>query len=247
MSCVLEVCLESVESAIIAEKNGAHRVELCANLLEGGTTPSKGTIKQCKLAIKIPIMVMIRPRGGDFCYSDIEFNIMKDDILLCKEIGVAGVVFGILSPDGSIDKHRTAELVQLASPLDVTFHRAFDVSKDWQIALEDLIEIGGIKRVLTSGQDSSVLEGLDVLKSLCLQAKNRITILPGGGVTVRNLTKILDELPIKEIHMALPTQLASKMTHRNPNVYMGTSLTTPEYSITITDGLQVQQAVSKIG
>ncbi|KAJ2996590.1 hypothetical protein HDV02_006352 [Globomyces sp. JEL0801] len=245
MSCVLEVCLESVESAIIAEKNGAHRVELCANLLEGGTTPSKDPNHgddQTKVAL-----LSLKTRGGDFCYSDIEFNIMKDDILLCKEMGVAGVVFGILSPDGSIDKHRTAELVQLASPLDVTFHRAFDVSKDWQIALEDLIEIGGIKRVLTSGQDSSVLEGLDVLKSLCLQAKNRITILPGGGVTVRNLTKILDELPIKEIHMALPTQLASKMIHRNPNVYMGTSLTTPEYSITITDGVQVQQAVSKIG
>lgn len=135
----LEICLENAESALVAERNGASRIELCGNLLEGGTTPSYGLITTCKKLLSIPIHVMIRPRGGDFCYSDLEFEIMKEDIKTCKSLGVEGVVLGLLLPDGSVDVSRTKILADLAKPMSVTFHRAFDMTNDPKRALEDII------------------------------------------------------------------------------------------------------------
>ena len=135
----LEICLENAESALAAEQNGASRVELCGNLLEGGTTPSYGLITICKKILSIPIHVMIRPRGGDFCYSDMEYEIMKEDIKTCKLLGVEGVVLGLLLPDGSVDVSRTKILADLAKPMSVTFHRAFDMTNDPKQALEDII------------------------------------------------------------------------------------------------------------
>ncbi|KAJ3311296.1 hypothetical protein HDV04_004104 [Boothiomyces sp. JEL0838] len=236
----LEICLENVESAIAAEKNGAIRVELCANLLEGGTTPSKGLISVCKSKVNIPIHVMIRPRGGDFLYSSIEFEIMKEDIMVCKDLGVAGVVFGVLLPDGTVDVARCKELVEIAKPLNVTFHRAFDMTKDPFKAMEDIISVGGVQRILTSGQESSVLEGVPLLKQLITQANKRIRILPGAGITVRNINRIYNELLVDELHLTASCELESSMVYRNPHVYMGFSLSSPEYSLKMTDGQKVK-------
>ncbi|KAJ3057167.1 hypothetical protein HK097_011172 [Rhizophlyctis rosea] len=243
----LEICLDSPESALIAEQNGATRVELCDNLIEGGTTPSAGSIAITRKLVKIPIHVMIRPRGGDFRYSDTEFEVMKYDIQEAKRLGANGVVIGLLNPDGSVDVHRTKKLVELAKPLNVTFHRAFDMTADPFKALEDLISIGGIQRVLTSGQDSGVLEGLPLLTELVQKAGNKITILPGCGITVRNLDRILAELDVPEVHMAIPTSTSSKMTYRNGNVFMGVAITTPEYSISMTDGTGVNDVSKLLG
>ncbi|CAG8500807.1 1934_t:CDS:2, partial [Ambispora gerdemannii] len=177
---IFEVCVDSVSSAINAEKECAARIELCDNLNEGGTTPSSGMIATVRKYVKIPIMVMIRPRGGDFCYSESEFEVMCADIEHAKSLGADGVVFGILLKDGSIDIQKTSRLVDLATPMLVTFHRAFDMCKNPYQSLEDIIAIGGIQRVLTSGCDSSVLEGLEKIALLVERARDRIIVMPGG-------------------------------------------------------------------
>jgi copper homeostasis protein len=186
----IEVVIDSVQSAIAAQKGGADRVELCGNLFEGGTTPSAGCIEVTRKNIQIGLFVMIRPRGGDFCYSELEFEQMQRDIELCKTLKADGVVFGILTPDGQVDKKRTAQLAALAHPLQVTFHRAFDMAKDPFQALEDIIELKKVNRILTSGLEASAYEGADLIAELIKQANNRISIMPGAGITERNITKI---------------------------------------------------------
>eukprot|EP00128_Syssomonas_multiformis_P012624 Colp12_sorted_trinity150504_noHs@35766 len=211
----LEICVESVESAQAAKVGGANRIELCCNLSEGGTTPSHGLLKMVKTYVDLPTMVMIRPRGGDFLYSDVEFEIMKEDLLAAKQLGADGFVFGILTADGKVDVARCAELIGLARPLPVTFHRAFDVSADLSGALEALVQLG-VQRVLTSGGEPTVLEGLPTIAALIAQSKGRITIMAGGGVNTRNLQRILDECPgLAEVHT--------------------TALHPPEYDRSVTD------------
>jgi copper homeostasis protein len=234
LNIVLEVCIDSVEAAIAAQQGGAHRVELCANLLEGGTTPSAGTIQLARRSVDIDVNVIIRPRGGDFCYTPIEFEVMKLDIETAKAKGANGVVIGILYQDGSVDKERTRELVELARPLSVTFHRAFDMTRDPYEALETLIELG-VDRVLTTGQESSVLEGLDVITNLVEKAGERIIIMPGGGITERNFKKIVETSGVKEVHFLAPATRESPMAYRNPNCFMGGELRPPEFSLTVTD------------
>lgn len=197
---ILEVVVDSVESAVAAQQGGAHRLELCANMLEGGTTPSAGTIALTRQDCDLPLHVMIRPRGGDFCYSDVEFEIMKYDLVHAKELGADGVVFGLLRPDGSIDVERCTELVKLARPLSVTFHRAFDAARDPFQSLEAIIGLG-IERLLTSGQQKSALEGLDLITELVKRAQERIIIMPGGGVTEGNINKIVRQSGAKEAHV----------------------------------------------
>ena len=196
----LEICVASIESAIAAQKGGAHRIELCDNMLEEGTTPSAGTITLARQHCDIPIHVMIRPRGGDFCYSDVEFEIMKIDIENAQELGADGVVFGVLRPDGVVDVERCTELVALARPLAVTFHRAFDVARDPFQALEAIIGLG-IERLLTSGQEESALEGLDLISELVQRAGGRIIIMPGGGITQGNINYIVQQSGVKEAHV----------------------------------------------
>jgi copper homeostasis protein len=234
MSIVLEVCIDSVEAAVAAQQGGAHRVELCADLMEGGTTPSAGTIQLARRSVDIDVNVIIRPRGGDFCYTPVEFEVMKLDIETTKAAGANGVVIGILNEDGSVDKERTRALVDLARPMSVTFHRAFDMARDPYEALETLIELG-VNRVLTSGQESSVLEGLGVITELVDRAGERIIIMPGGGVTERNFKKIVETSGVKEIHFVAPAARESPMAYRNPNCFMGGELRPPEFSLTVTD------------
>lgn len=227
-SKIIEICVNSVESAIEAQKGGADRVELCDNLFEGGTTPSFGSIEIARKSLTIGLQVIIRPRGGDFLYSDLEFEIMKRDIEKCKEIGVDGVVIGFLTENGEIDKSRTKELVELARPLSVTFHRAFDVCRNPFEALEDLIELG-VDRILTSGQEPTAFEGLETIKKLQEAAQNRIIILACGSLNKRNLPRFLDQTNIREVHLTAFGEVDSSMKYRNDRVYMGGTLRPPEF------------------
>ena len=183
---IFEICVNSIAGVRAAKAAGAGRVELCADLLEGGITPSRGMIRQARTIAGIGLNVMIRPRGGDFLFDDDEFAAMRSDIETAKAEGADGVVIGLLSATGEIDIARTRELIALARPLSVTFHRAFDMTPDPFRALETLIELG-VDRVLTSGQEASVLEGLPLIVELTERAGERIVIMPGGGITARNV------------------------------------------------------------
>jgi copper homeostasis protein len=199
LKILLEVCVESVESAMAAQEGGAARVELCDNLLEDGTTPSAGMIEMARQHLRIGLYVMIRPRGGDFCYSDVEFEVMKKDVLIAKQLGADGVVFGLLKPDHNVDLERTRELVQLARPLRVTFHRAFDLAADSFRALEDIISLE-IERILTSGHAKTALAGLPLITRLVQAAAGRVIIMPGSGIRPQNIRTILTASGAVEIH-----------------------------------------------
>jgi copper homeostasis protein len=242
MAKILEVCVDSVEAAVAAQQGGADRVELCANLMEGGTTPSAGAIQHARRSIRIGLQVMIRPRGGDFCYSDADFEVMKLDIESARKSGADGVVFGILTPDGSVDEPRTRELIRLARPLSVTFHRAFDMSRDPFESLETLIRLG-VDRLLTSGQEASALEGLDLIAHLVESAGNRIAVMPGGGITGTNFVRIVRESRASEIHVAALSLRDGPMKFRNPRCFMGGVLRPPEFSIGVTDSEAVRSFV----
>lgn len=194
----LEICANSYQSAKNAQEAGAHRIELCQELSVGGITPSYGLIKQVKENLNIPTYVLIRPRSGNFVYTDDEFEVMKKDIQTCKDLGCDGIVSGVLKEDKTIDLKRTKEFVELSKPLRFTFHRAFDEVKNPKEALKQLIDLG-IECVLTSGQKSSVEEGLSLLKELQKIANGRITILAGGGISPKNASKF-KEAGLKEIH-----------------------------------------------
>jgi copper homeostasis protein len=189
-----------------------------------------------KLGIKLH--VIIRPRGGDFCYSDVEFDVMNRDIKIAKQLGVDGVVIGILFPDGSIDMRRTQELIDLARPMSVTFHRAFDMTRDAFEAMETLISIG-IDRILTSGQEPSVIEGLEMISRLAKQAGDRISIMACGGVNERNIKRVVIESGVSELHVTGFVGRASEMQYRNERVFMGGTLRPPEYSISVTDAEKI--------
>ena len=235
----MEVCIDLVESAVNAESGGASRVELCSNLAEGGTTPSLGLLRIVKRKVNIPVYVMIRPRGGDFAYSEDEFDVMREDIIVLKESGADGFVFGILTQAGSIDRERNNELLELAKPLPVTFHRAFDMVRDPFQALDTLASMG-FSRVLTSGLDSTALEGLPLIKQLVIHAKGRITIVPGGGITERNLERIVQGSGAVEFHCSARSSRESIMSYRNTHVSMGASYGPPEFSTKIADSERIE-------
>lgn len=225
----LEICIDSVPSAIAAAEGGADRVELCDNLLEGGTTPSAGAIGAARSAIDIGLQVIIRPRGGDFLYSDVEFDVMRRDIAVAKDLGADGVVIGCLNGDGTVDAARTEALIEAARPMNVTFHRAFDMTRDPFEALETLIGLG-VDRILTSGQEPSVLEGLDLIRDLHRRADGRVIVMPGAGITLRNLPKIVAQTGVSEVHFYTVAAQESGMAFRNPRVFMGGELRPPEYT-----------------
>ncbi len=213
----LEIIGFDIVSCSIAQANGATRIELCANPEEGGTTPSFGMIEQAKKSCSIPIFPIIRPRGGDFLYDKMEFEAMKSDIKSCLSIGCEGVVIGLLKKDGSIDEERTAELIDLAGPMEVTFHRAFDRVSDPVVALEKIISIG-CKRILTSGLSKTAVEGKQLLQQLITQADNRIKIMPGSGVRSSNVIELAKSTGAIAFHSSARKPLASKMDYLNPNM-----------------------------
>jgi copper homeostasis protein len=241
----VEICVDSVESAIAAQKGGADRVELCDNLMEGGTTPSFGAIEMARKLLDIKLHVIIRPRGGDFYYSDIEFEIIKRDVEMAKSGGVDGIVIGILDENGEVDKRRTAQIIELARPLSVTFHRAFDVAQNAFRALEDLISLG-IDRILTSGQEETAMEGLDLIAEITRRADNRIIIMACGNLNDRNIAKFVEKTNVKEVHFTAFSPIESQMKYRNPNVFMGGTLRTPEYNRNQTDANMVSKTIANI-
>jgi len=210
----LEIIGFNIESCIAAQEAGASRIELCDNPTEGGTTPSYGFIKAAREKLSIDLYVMIRPRGGDFLYSDAEFEIMMQDIDMCKNLGCDGVVLGILAPGGNVDKKRCRQLIEYAYPLGVTFHRAFDRAKDPLQSMEDVIEIG-CERILTSGLRLKAIDGIALLKKLIQQADDRIMIMPGSGVNADNIMQMAESTGAVEFHSSASIFLNSEMKYVN--------------------------------
>jgi copper homeostasis protein len=196
---ILEVCIDSVESAIAAQKGGAQRVELCADLAHGGTTPSAGMIRVVREGISIALHSMIRPRPGDFCYSAHEYDVMVRDVEIAKRMGADGVVIGILTSEGAVDSDRVGRLVELARPLSVTFHRAIDECRDLLKALNDLKKIG-VNRILTSGGKANVADGVETLKMLVEDSGPSLRIIAGGGITMENVRGVVSQSGVKEVH-----------------------------------------------
>ena len=228
MTYTFEVALDSIESAITAQACGADRIELVADLGIGGITPSHGMMKVAKEQLTIPINVMIRPRRGDFFYTDAEFEMMKHDIEYAKSLNLNGVVLGILRPDGYIDTERTRQLVELARPLDVTFHRAFDMCIDPHRALDELMGLG-VDTLLTSGQQASVDYGLPLITALVKQANGRIKIMPGAGINASNIKDIVAKSGAKAFHFSGMKSQPSPMRHHNPDLFMGSADDRSEY------------------
>ena len=217
MDFKLEVIAFNIESCILAEANGVSRIELCDNQADGGTTPSYGFIKAARKILSIELYPIIRPRGGDFLYSDAEFEIIKSDVLLCKELGCDGVVIGLLNADGSVDKQKTKILTELAYPMGVTFHRAFDRTKNMFEALEDIIDCG-CERILTSGQKPNAYDGMDNIKALIEKADNRIVIMPGSGINSKNIVEIAQHTGATEFHSSARNFIESKMQFSQPTM-----------------------------
>lgn len=217
---LIEVCVETVGSAMAAERGGAQRIELCSDLLEGGITPSLGLLEAVRSKISIALHSMIRPRGGDFCYSQEEFDVMRRDIEIAKSASVDGVVLGILDPEGHVDIDRTRELVEVARPLSVTFHRAFDVSADLPLSLDDVCATGA-DRLLTSGGEQDSLQGAEIISRLVKSARSRIQVMAGGGITAKNIAGIIQRTAVKEIHVGLASPVQGAFLPQNPRVFLG--------------------------
>ena len=217
---ILEICADSVESALAAEAGGAHRVELCSNLLEGGVAPSAGLISTVRRKLAIDLYVMIRPRGGDFCYMAEEFETMERDVLMAKQLGANGIVVGILQDDGDVDVARTRSLVEMARPLKTTFHRAFDMSREFSKSLEDVIKAGA-DRVLTSGGEQKAEDGIRTIAKLVKRADQRISLMVGAGITRSNVRHIIEATGVREIHASMRVPVPSPMRHRNERISMG--------------------------
>lgn len=236
---IVEICANSYESAINAEKAGAHRIELCSELAVGGITPSFGLLQKVMQDTSIPVHVLIRPRSGDFTYSDQEFEIMTKDVEICKELGVSGIVSGVLNNDMSIDKERTQELVELSEPMSFTFHRAFD----WLIdPINGIYQLGklGVDRILTSGQESSAEQGIELLKEL--RNETSIIIMPGGGINANNAS-MFKENGFKELHLS-----ATKKTQtiEIPKISMNSLKHFEETQIAVSDIQTIQNILSQV-
>jgi copper homeostasis protein len=217
---LLEVCVTSVESAVAAERGGAARVELASDLLEGGVTPSAGLITRARARVGIGLHVLIRPRGGDFCYGADDYAVMVEDVRTARRLGADGVVLGLLHPDGRVDFERTRSLVELARPLPVTFHRAFDLAADLPRALEEVIATGAA-RLLTSGGEPSALAGAGKLAELVRAAGDRLVVMAGGGIRAGSARAVVEQTGVREVHAGLEEAADGPMAHRPTRLALG--------------------------
>ena len=215
MPFIIEIATADFATTKSAVEGGADRIELCAALTDGGTTPSQGMIKRCRNAFEVALFPIIRPRAGDFLYDEEEFDIMLKDVLLCKQTGCDGVVIGMLKKNGEIDLSRTARLVEAAYPLEVSFHRAFDRCRDPFVALEELISIG-CQRILTSGQQPAAPNGVELIGQLVTAADDRIVIMPGSGVRKENIRILAEKTGAREFHSSLRGKKESGMEFKHP-------------------------------
>ncbi|MCE5344899.1 MAG: copper homeostasis protein CutC [Bacteroidales bacterium] len=239
----VEICVENIESALNAQNAGADRIELCSNLVEGGTTPSYGTIASVRDKLTIDINVIIRPRSGDFIYSDLEYDIMRREIDICGECGINGIVLGILLSEGSVDVDRTAKLIESARPMSVTFHRAFDMCSDPVLGLKDVI-YSGADRLLTSGQKENAREGAELIRDLIVQANDKIIIMPGGGITESNIEWIARNTGAKEFHSTCRTVVDGEMIFRKQGISMGNGPDSMEFSRKIADPEKIKNIIN---
>ena len=241
---LVEACVDSVASARNAVAGGAERLELCDNLVEGGTTPSLGMMAAVRDVVRVPMFVLIRPRGGDFLYDADEVRIIRRDIAEARTLGADGVVIGALTQEGKVDTVVMKKLIEAARPMAVTFHRAFDLARHPYETLEVLVQLGA-HRVLTSGQAPTALEGIPVLARLVQQAKDRIEILAGGGVTEDNAARIVKDTGVNEIHLRGSATEPSAMQFRRPGVYMGKSFEPDEYRRSDTSEQRIRDVVGR--
>jgi copper homeostasis protein len=242
---LLEICCGSIDDAIQAEKGGADRVELCSALFLGGLTPSIGTIREAKKRLKIPVIVMVRPRGGGFCYTEAEMATMERDVEAATDSGADGIVFGILQSDGRIDVTRTKRIRQLIGKRQAVFHRAFDVTPDPYKTMEQLADLG-ITRILTSGQKDSVPEGAELIAELIDRAGKRIEILPGGGIRPFNVREVVDKTGCRQVHLTAWGTAKDPSTHARPEVTFGGALHPPEDLYEMTDAKLVREIATKL-
>ncbi len=246
MDYKIEICANSVASCLEAQKGGAYRVELCAGIPEGGTTPSYGEIAVARELLNIKLNIIIRPRGGDFLYSDVEHKTMLHDIEIAKKLGVDGVVIGCLKADGTIDMERNRELIAAAEGMSVTFHRAFDMCKNPFESLEQIIALG-CDRLLTSGQQPTAIEGISLLSQLVEKAGDRIIIMPGSGVNEDNIAILADQTKAKEFHFSAREPIDSKMEYRNPDLKMGGAVVEiDEFVNNVTAADKVKRTIDKL-
>lgn len=244
MNYKLEICTNSVASCLEAQKGGAYRVELCAAIPEGGTTPSYGDMAMARELLNIKLHVIIRPRGGDFLYSGLEHRIMLKDIEIARELGVDGVVIGCLTPEGEVDMRRNRELIDAAGEMSVTFHRAFDMCRDPFESLERIISLG-CERILTSGQEPKAEQGISLLRELVEKAGDRVIIMPGSGINLQNIAVIAKETGASEFHLSAREPVESGMIYRNPRVKMGgNAIVTNEYEQQVTSSELVRDTLS---
>ncbi|KAI9289468.1 copper homeostasis protein CutC [Umbelopsis sp. AD052] len=251
---LIEICVDSADAAYAAEKCGAHRIELCSSVKAlGGVTPSAGTILTTLKAIKIPVMVIVRPRGGDFLYTELEFESMIQDIHFVKQAGAHGVVIGILTADGKVDMDRNrridiniSSLIEAARPMEVTFHRAFDMVADPVVALDDLIHLG-VDRVLTSGQQKTAVDGIDLLADLQKHAKDKIIIMPGCGINQHTVRQIMQHVEPTEIHLSALKTVKGGMLYRNIQASMSSdSSNEQEYNVDIADTDKINAVIKAL-
>lgn len=245
MAVTVEICVEGVDGLVAAQQAGADRVELCASLLEGGITPSLGMVRAALAVAKIPFHVIIRPRGGDFLYSELEFQSMLDDVKAMKELGVAGIVIGCLTAEGTIDEARTKALVDAAKPMKVTNHRAFDMTRDVNEAIEALVRCG-VDRVLTSGQADTAEDGVPAMIRTVAAARGRIRIMACGGLDAGNIAGIYSSTHVDDVHFAAPKQVDSGMRYRNIGVTMGGEEAEAEFALTVTDPEMVKATIAAL-
>ena len=244
---MVEVCLAGVESAAAAQAGGAGRIELCENLVEGGTTPSYGTIALARQQVSIPLHVMIRPRDGDFCYSELEFEVMQRDVATAASLGADGLVFGLLTPEGQVDVTRMRLLMAVTRPLSVTFHRAFDHAADPLAAFEDLLALG-VDRLLTSGQEATAWAGRALIKALQARAAGRIQIMAGSGIHAGNAAQLIAATGVPEIHVgsACTEVVTGQMAARKTAVAIGSGPPEADYIIRRVSAARVREIVEVV-
>ena len=234
----MEVCCYNLESALNAQVAGADRIELCADRHQGGTTPSYGMLEVVRKHLQLPVFSMIRPREGDFYYSNQEIEVMMHDIQMAKELAIDGVVTGVLQKDGQVNVAVMKQLIAIARPLQVTFHRAFDLTPEPRKSLDDIMSLG-VDRILTSGQRPSAFEGMKIVKQLVEWSQGRLSVMPGAGINEENLLQILKQTGAKEFHVSASGTRPSQMQFRKEQVLMGDDQS--EYTIDVSDEMRIKE------
>lgn len=241
----IEVCVESLAGVVAAARAGADRVELCAALSEGGLTPSAGTIAAAREVAGIGLVVLVRPRGGDFLYDERELEVLRRDVRCARAAGADGVALGVLTADGAVDVARMSELVALARPMQVTFHRAFDHAREPLATLDELIELG-VERVLSSGQEATAVAGVELLRRMVARAAGRIAVMPGGGVRPANVAELVRATGAREVHFSAGREIESPVRWRNSRCSLASTAAPAEDRLVVPDEARIRGVIEAL-